>query len=295
MNLKNILCNILSIVVSVLFLATTPTVVSAAPAKKTQKITATKKNTVNKSVKKNTTAKKTTQKKSTNNTKKAKSTKKTSAKSNNKSKQKDSSKKSTKAKNSKSSNTSKKSNIQAQTQSQAKPKQVAEAPDLLGNKIREIQEQEEIKTARRVSNIDNVATNKQHADDLVMNAMSLLGVSYRFGGSSPVKGMDCSGFIQYIFRQALSIDLPRTSAEMAKVGYPVEKSQLQPGDLVFFARNGKRINHVGMYIGNNKFIHAPRTGKDIEIQNLDRPYYTKSYAGARRVNPNSRSIKLSNK
>ena len=162
------------------------------------------------------------------------------------------------------------------------------------NYIGEIQEQEQIKTARRSINTDNVPTSKQHADDLVMNAMSLLGVSYRFGGSSPVKGMDCSGFIQYIFRQALSVDLPRTSAEMATVGRAVEKSQLQPGDLVFFARNGKRINHVGMYIGNNKFSHAPRTGKDIEIQNLDKPYYTKSYAGARRINPNSRSIKLAN-
>ncbi|MBR6027430.1 MAG: C40 family peptidase [Neisseriaceae bacterium] len=289
MNLKNTIRNIFSIAISVLFLATTPTNSLAAPAKKTQKTATVKKNTTKKTAKKSTTpAKKATSKKSTSNNQKAKNTKKTATKSN--SKQKNSKQKNSKAKNSKSANTSKKSNDKAQTQT----KLPAKDPDLLGNKIREIQEQEQIKTARRSANTDNVSTSKQHADDLVMNAMSLLGVSYRFGGSSPVKGMDCSGFIQYIFRQALSVDLPRTSAEMATVGRAVEKSQLQPGDLVFFARNGKRINHVGMYIGNNKFIHAPRTGKDIEIQNLDKPYYTKSYAGARRINPNSRSIKLAN-
>ena len=154
-----------------------------------------------------------------------------------------------------------------------------------------IQSKEIVESAKeRESSRDT--ENKQRSDDLLMSAMSLLGVSYRFGGSSPTSGMDCSGFIQYIFRQALNVNLPRTSAEMATVGKPVDKSDLQVGDLVFFARNGKRIGHVGMYIGEGKFIHAPRTGKDIEIQSLNKPYYVKTYAGARRVSSSTRKSKI---
>lgn len=127
---------------------------------------------------------------------------------------------------------------------------------------------------------------RKKADDLLMSAMGLLGVSYRFGGSNPASGLDCSGFIQYIFREAMNVNLPRTSAAMSEVGIPVEKSNLKPGDLVFFARAGRRVGHVGMYIGDGKFIHAPRTGKSIEIQNLNKAYYVKNYAGARRI-PNA--------
>ncbi len=143
-------------------------------------------------------------------------------------------------------------------------------------------------TTAQADNYDDVdsALERKKADDLLMSAMGLLGVSYRFGGSNPASGLDCSGFIQYIFREAMNVNLPRTSAAMAEVGIPVEKSNLKPGDLVFFARAGRRVGHVGMYIGDGKFIHAPRTGKSIEIQNLNKAYYVKNYAGARRI-PNA--------
>lgn len=130
---------------------------------------------------------------------------------------------------------------------------------------------------------DPNAYNRERADDLLMNAMSLIGISYRWGGTKPATGLDCSGFIQYVFRQAWGVNLPRTSSEMAKVGTPVNKSDLQPGDLVFFSRFGRRVGHVGMYIGNDKFIHAPSTGKKIQIANLNKPYYVKHYVGARRI------------
>ena len=134
---------------------------------------------------------------------------------------------------------------------------------------------------------DNPALyNKERADDLLMSAMSLIGISYRWGGTSPKTGLDCSGFIQYVFRQAWGVNLPRTSAEMAKVGMPVKKVDLQPGDLVFFSRYGRRVGHVGMYIGDGKFIHSPSTGKRIQIANLEKAYYVKHYVGARRINPN---------
>ena len=123
---------------------------------------------------------------------------------------------------------------------------------------------------------------KQEADDLLMHAMSLLGLSYRFGGTSTSSGLDCSAFMQYVFRKAWGVNLPRTSAAQFETGTPVQRENLRPGDLVFFSRNKKRIGHVGMYIGNNQFIHAPSTGKNIEIQRLDKPYYVKNYMGARR-------------
>ena len=137
--------------------------------------------------------------------------------------------------------------------------------------------------AQEYNNNDSLAYNKERADDLLMSAMALLGVSYRWGGTKPATGLDCSGFIQYVFRQAWNVNLPRTSSEMAKVGIPVNKSDLQPGDLVFFSRYGRRVGHVGLYIGDGKFIHAPSTGKKIQIANLDNVYYVKHYVGARRI------------
>ena len=98
---------------------------------------------------------------------------------------------------------------------------------------------------------------QNEADQLIGSAMSLLGVAYRFGGTSPTTGMDCSAFMQYIFRRTMQVNLPRTSSEQAKVGSQVSRSALQPGDMVFFNTSGRRISHVGLYIGNDRFIHAP--------------------------------------
>lgn len=130
---------------------------------------------------------------------------------------------------------------------------------------------------------------REEADELISSAMDLLGVAYRFGGTSPTNGMDCSGFMQYIFRKSLNINLPRTSAEQAKMGVAVERSALQAGDLVFFNTSGNRISHVGLYIGNNRFIHAPRSGKNIEITSMSNAYWSKRYITARRVKARSSS------
>ena len=103
------------------------------------------------------------------------------------------------------------------------------------------------------------------ASDLIMNAMGLLGVAYHFGGNSPTSGLDCSGFMQYIFRRSMGVTLPRSSRQMATVGEAVSRTSLQPGDLVFFSPGGGGISHVGMYIGNGRMIHAPRTGKNLSL------------------------------
>ncbi|MGI3295983.1 C40 family peptidase [Neisseria sp. SLRRB23] len=128
------------------------------------------------------------------------------------------------------------------------------------------------------------------ADELIGNAMGLLGVAYRYGGTSVSTGFDCSGFMQHIFKRAMGINLPRTSAEQAQMGTPVARSELQPGDMVFFRTlGGSRISHVGLYIGNDRFIHAPRTGKNIEITSLSHKYWSGNYAFARRVKKNDPS------
>ena len=127
------------------------------------------------------------------------------------------------------------------------------------------------------------ASSGDEAGDLIMNAMGLLGVAYRFGGNSPVSGLDCSGFMQYIFRKSMNINLPRTSSEMAQIGTQISRSALQVGDMVFFNTAGRRISHVGMYIGDNRFIHAPRKGKSIEITSLENKYWNSKYVTARRV------------
>ena len=128
---------------------------------------------------------------------------------------------------------------------------------------------------------------QDEAGDLIMNAMSLIGLSYRFGGNSPTQGLDCSGFMQYIFKRSMGITLPRTSAEMATVGQQVDRANLKPGDMVFFGSGG-RVSHVGMYIGNDRFIHAPRTGRDIEITSMNGTYWENRYITARRVDRSTR-------
>lgn len=120
--------------------------------------------------------------------------------------------------------------------------------------------------------------------DVLLQAMSLLGVAYRFGGNTPDNGLDCSGFIRYVFQKSLHLNLPRTAAQMARIGKAVDKSELAPGDIVFFNTLGASYSHVGMYMGNGKFIHSPRTGKNIEVSNMNQSYWASRYNGARRIN-----------
>ncbi|MER3401934.1 MAG: hypothetical protein C4337_01185 [Armatimonadota bacterium] len=116
---------------------------------------------------------------------------------------------------------------------------------------------------------------------MLQRAMAYLGSPYRRGGSS-ARGFDCSGFTSYIYRHA-GVNLPHQSASQAQVGQPVPRDQLQPGDLVFFRTQGRWVSHVGIYIGNGKFIHASSARGRVRIDSLNSGYYNKRYAGARRV------------
>ena len=121
------------------------------------------------------------------------------------------------------------------------------------------------------------------ATSLAIEAMSLIGIHYRRGGTSPENGLDCSGLVRYVFKQSNNIDLPRTSAEMSRVGEQVDKKDLQPGDLVFFNTMRRTFSHVGIYLGDNKFIHAPTPGSAVRIESMDLSYWKARFTGARRV------------
>lgn len=119
--------------------------------------------------------------------------------------------------------------------------------------------------------------------DLILQAMSLMGIAYRFGGNSPINGFDCSGFVRYVFQRSVGVNLPRTAAEQARMGREVARSDLRPGDIVFFNTRGFSYSHNGLYIGNGKFVHAPRTGKNIEIGSLSSSYWSGRFNGGRRI------------
>jgi cell wall-associated NlpC family hydrolase len=119
--------------------------------------------------------------------------------------------------------------------------------------------------------------------NLVLNAMGFMGIPYRWGGSTPEAGFDCSGFVQYVFRQAAGLVLPRSSFDQIRQGTAVARGELQPGDLVFFNTMRATASHVGIYIGENRFIHAPRTGKTVEIADFTNVWWQARYDGARRL------------
>ena len=118
---------------------------------------------------------------------------------------------------------------------------------------------------------------------LAIEAMSLIGIHYRRGGSSPENGLDCSGLVRYVFREAHGTELPRTSLEISKMGENVDKKDLQPGDLVFFNTLRRTFSHVGIYLGDNKFIHAPSSGGAVRIESMDLAYWKARFNGARRI------------
>jgi cell wall-associated NlpC family hydrolase len=118
---------------------------------------------------------------------------------------------------------------------------------------------------------------------VLQRAMALLGTPYRWGGSEPDKGFDCSGLVGYVFRNALGIELPRVSREMAKSGELVaDRAKLSAGDLVFFGRRG-RVDHVGIYVGEGRFVHAPSRGKDVQVSSLETGYWSHKFMEARRL------------
>ena len=114
-------------------------------------------------------------------------------------------------------------------------------------------------------------------------ALGLVGIRYRRGGDSTETGFDCSGFVGFVVLENLGLRLPRTAREISQAGEPVAKAELEPGDLVFFNTMRRAFSHVGIYIGDNQFVHAPRSGQKVRVEDMRESYWAKRYNGARRV------------
>jgi cell wall-associated NlpC family hydrolase len=120
--------------------------------------------------------------------------------------------------------------------------------------------------------------------DTLDKALDLMGIRYRRGGTSPETGFDCSGYVRHVFQEGLGLYLPHSARAMSKEGEPVAKDDLQPGDLVFFKTVRRAVSHVGIYLGDHLFIHAPRAGGVVRVEDLRENYWVKRFAGARRLN-----------
>ena len=121
------------------------------------------------------------------------------------------------------------------------------------------------------------------ANAVLMRAIGLVGTPYRYGGNTPDTGFDCSGLVNYVFRDMLDLRLPRTSRELAVIQGPrIATNRLAPADLVFFGSGGT-VSHVGIYVGEGRFVHAPRTGGTVRLDRLDGAYWRDHYTGAKRV------------
>lgn len=131
-----------------------------------------------------------------------------------------------------------------------------------------------------------ITTNREPADrseELVFYALAFLDVKYRDGGSDPQTGWDCSGFVSHVFKNAIGVTLPRTSAAMSERGESIGRTALKPGDLVFFNTLKRGFSHVGIYIGDNRFVHAPSSGKSVQISDMNSNYWAPRFNGGRRV------------
>jgi len=122
-------------------------------------------------------------------------------------------------------------------------------------------------------------------NELTEYAASLIGTPYKYGGTSPDSGFDCSGFVDHVFKHSLGKSLPRKSEDISRIGVAIKSSNLKPGDLVFYNTLHKSFSHVGIYLGDGQFIHSPSDGKSVSVVNMKEQYWRKRYNGARRIKP----------
>lgn len=138
-----------------------------------------------------------------------------------------------------------------------------------------------LKLDKSILNVESVE--ERRSPDAVFMALASLGIDYRWGGRSPATGFDCSGLVAYVYRNAFGMNLPTHTEAQSRMGTSVDLTQLETGDLVFYNTLGKPNTHVGIYIGENRFIHAPRSGATVRIENMRSPYWRARFSGARRL------------
>ena len=133
----------------------------------------------------------------------------------------------------------------------------------------------------QISQVRQSVSNK--ASELVVNAMGFLGVPYKRGGNTVESGFDCSGFVRAIYEQSIGLILPRRAEQQAAATQNISKADLQPGDLVFFNTMRRAFSHVGIYVGEGKFIHSPKPGAEVRVESMSLSYWERRFDGARRV------------
>lgn len=136
----------------------------------------------------------------------------------------------------------------------------------------------DVMAAQLPTNADQTAGQR-----VIDDALAHLGTRYRFGGSTPQTGFDCSGLVRWVFDRTLGLSLPRRAAEIAQVGAKVDLDRLKPGDLVFFNTLRRGFSHVGIYLGEGRFVHAPSRGGAVRVEALDDRYWRTRFNGGRRV------------
>lgn len=128
--------------------------------------------------------------------------------------------------------------------------------------------------------------------EVVVKALGLVGVPYRFGGNSPASGLDCSGLVHYVYSHTLGLDLPRRAEEISKLGQPIDVSELRPGDLLFYNTLRRTYSHVAIYVGEGRFVHAPSRGKRVRVEEMSAGYWSARFNGARRLDATPGSPEL---
>ena len=141
----------------------------------------------------------------------------------------------------------------------------------------------EVVTATPAATLEPDPTWSAHAREVLINAISLTGIKYKYGGTNPETGFDCSGFVSYVFKQTINLTLPHSAFAISQIGKAIPRKELQAGDLVFFNTMKNAISHVGIYLGDNRFIHAPNTNGEVRIESMDDGYWSKRFSGAQRL------------
>jgi len=121
------------------------------------------------------------------------------------------------------------------------------------------------------------------ASNVALQALAHLGTPYRAGGLSPRTGFDCSGLVAYVYREGAGLALPRNTLDLSQIGEPIGRAALRPGDLVFYNTQRREYSHVGIYLGEDRFIHAPSSNGEVRVENLRAAYWVRRYSGARRI------------
>jgi cell wall-associated NlpC family hydrolase len=142
----------------------------------------------------------------------------------------------------------------------------------------------EIKHIEQTKNESFVEKYSNITKSILSQGIEYIGIPYKWGGNTELSGFDCSGYVRAVFQNSIGLNLPRTAKEMSNIGEKIQTiSNINPGDLVFFNTMKKNFSHVGIYLGDNKFLHAPKKGENVKITNIDNSYWVKRFNGARRI------------